>query len=194
MTTTIPNIETYPKHFMLRDGTEVTLRPLVEEDQSRLLEFFRRVPEGERYYLKENVASPEVIQDWTSNLDYRRVIPIIALTGDKIVADATLHRSHSRARYHIGEIRIVVDPNYREVGLGRRLIQELLDIAAMLGLHKVIFELVAQREKAAIAVAGSVGFREVAVLKAWVRDILGEYQDLVIMEMPLKDYQQLSWY
>ncbi|HZA22581.1 MAG TPA: GNAT family N-acetyltransferase, partial [Dehalococcoidia bacterium] len=145
-------------------------------------------------YLKENVASPEVIQDWTSNLDYRRVIPIIALTGDKIVADATLHRSHSRARYHIGEIRIVVDPNYREVGLGRRLIQELLDIAAMLGLHKVIFELVAQREKAAIAVAGSVGFREVAVLKAWVRDILGEYQDLVIMEMPLKDYQQLSWY
>src|ERR687893_1093739 len=108
MTTTIPNIETYPKHSMLRDGTEVILRPLVEEDQARLLEFFRRVPEGERYYLKENVASPEVIQDWTSNLDYRRVIPIIALTGDKIVADATVHRSHARARSHIGEIRIVV--------------------------------------------------------------------------------------
>jgi L-amino acid N-acyltransferase YncA len=178
---------------MLRDGTAVTLRPLVEEDQVRLLEFFRRVPEGERYYLKENVASPEVIQDWTSNLDYRRVIPIIALTGDKIVADATLHRSHSRSRSHIGEIRIVVDPNYREVGLGRRLIQELLDIAAMLGLDRVIFELVAQREKAAIAAAESVGFREVAVLKGWVRDILGEDQDLVIMEMPLKDYQLLSW-
>jgi RimJ/RimL family protein N-acetyltransferase len=193
MTTTIPNIETYPKHSMLRDGTEVILRPLVEEDQARLLEFFRRVPEGERYYLKENVASPEVIQDWTSNLDYRRVIPIIALTGDKIVADATLHRSNSRSRQHIGEIRIVVDPNYREVGLGRRLIQELLDIAAMLGLHKVIFELVALREKAAIAAAESVGFREVAVLKEWIQDILGEYQDLVIMEMPLKDYQLPSW-
>jgi hypothetical protein len=62
MTTIIPNIETYPKHFMLRDGTAVTLRPLVEEDQARLLEFFRRVSEGERYYLKEKVASPEVIQ------------------------------------------------------------------------------------------------------------------------------------
>jgi hypothetical protein len=32
----------------------------------------------------------------------------------------------------------------------------------------------------------------VAVLKGWVRDILGEDQDLVIMEMPLKDYQLLS--
>ena len=129
---------------------------------------------------------------WTSNLDYRRVIPIIALTGDKIVADATLHRSHSWARSHIGEIRIVVDPNYRELGLGRKLIQELLDIAAMLGLNRVIFELVAQREKAAIAAAESVGFREVGVLKGWIRDILGKEQDLVIMEMPLKDYQLLS--
>jgi RimJ/RimL family protein N-acetyltransferase len=143
-------------------------------------------------YLKENVASPEVIQDWTSNLDYRRVISIIALTGDKIVADATLHRSHSRVRSHIGEIRIVVDPNYRELGLGRRLIQELLDIAVMLRLDRVVFELVTLREKAAIAAAESVGFREVAVLKGWVRDILGEDQDLVIMEMPLKDYQLLS--
>jgi ribosomal protein S18 acetylase RimI-like enzyme len=88
----------------------------------------------------------------------------------------------------------VVDPSYRELGLGRRLIQELLDIAAMLRLGRVIFELVAQREKAAIAAAESVGFREVAVLKSWVRDILGEPQDLVIMEMSLKDYQLLSWY
>ena len=34
MTTTIPNIETYPKHFLRRDGTEVTLRPLVERIRS----------------------------------------------------------------------------------------------------------------------------------------------------------------
>ena len=88
----------------------------------------------------------------------------------------------------------MVDPSYRELGLGRRLIQELLDIAAMLRLDRVIFELVAQREKAAIAAAESVGFREVAVIKGWVRNILGEEQDLVIMEMPLKDYQLLSWY
>jgi hypothetical protein len=108
---------------LLQDGTEVTLRPLVEEDEFRLLDFFRRTPQGERYYLKENVASPEVIQHWTSNLDYRRVIPIIAL-----------------------------------------------------------------------AAAGSVGFREVAVLKEWVRDIMGEYQDLVIMEMPLENHRLSSWF
>jgi RimJ/RimL family protein N-acetyltransferase len=194
MATTIPNIETYPKHFLLRDGTEVILRPLVEEDEFRLLEFFRRIPQGERYYLKENVASPEVIQRWISNLDFRRVIPIIALAGDQIVADATLHRSRSRARHHIAEIRIVVDPDYREVGLGRRLIQELLDIAVMLGLDKVIFQLVAQREEAAIAAAGSMRFREVAVLKEWLRDIVGEYQDLVIMEMPLENHRLSSWF
>ena len=70
MTTTIPGIDAFPKTILLRDGTQVTLRPLVEEDKLRLLDFFRRIPEEERYYLKENVTSPEVIQVWTTDIDY----------------------------------------------------------------------------------------------------------------------------
>ena len=38
---------------------------------------------------------------------------------------------------------MVVDPDYREAGLGRRLIRELLDTVGELGLHRVTFELVA---------------------------------------------------
>ena len=89
---------------------------------------------------------------------------------------------------YVSELWVVVDPSYRGVGLGRRLIRELLDIAVDLGLHKATFELVAQREETAIATAGSAGFREVASLKERVRDIWGNYQDLVLMEMPLKDH------
>jgi len=90
--------------------------PLAAEDSVPLLNFFRRVPAEERHYLKEDVTSPEVILAWTSNIDPSRVIPIVALVGDEIVADATLHRSRSRARHHIGEIRIVVDPTTERWG------------------------------------------------------------------------------
>ncbi len=62
------------------------------------------------------------------------------------MADATLHRSRPPARRHMAELRIVVDSHYREEGLGRRLIRELVDVAVDLGLHKVSFELVAHRE------------------------------------------------
>jgi L-amino acid N-acyltransferase YncA len=182
----LPNIETYPKAVRLRDGTQIELRPLEEGDKLRLLRFFERIPEGERYYLKENVTSPEVIKTWTSNIDFERVIPIVALVGDEIVADATLHRSRAPARRHIGEFRLVVDPQYREIGLGSRLLRELFEISVELGLYKVVFELVEQREKAAIIAAERSGFREMTTLKGRIRDMWGNYQNLVVMELPLQ--------
>ena len=193
MITGIPGLEAYPKTIMLRDRTEAVIRPLAEADKTALLNFFQRIPEEERYYLKENVTAPAVIQEWTSNIDYQRVFPIVALHGDEIIADATLHLRRARARQHIGEIRVVVEPGYREVGLGGRLIRELLDVAAGLGLHKVVFELVADQEEPAILAAGSAGFREVAVLKEHVRDMWGNFQDLVLMELPLKE-RRFWWF
>lgn len=186
----LPNADAYPKTIMLRDGTRVELRPLEEEDKLRLLRFFERVPEADRHFLKENVTAPDVVHSWVTRIDFERVIPIVAVVDDQIVGDATLHRSRAQARRHMGEIRVVVEPEYREKGLGRRLIRELLDIAVELGLYKASFELVAQREKAAIMAAESVGFQEVARLEGWVRDIWGNYQDLVVMELALKDHKE----
>jgi L-amino acid N-acyltransferase YncA len=117
----------------------------------------------------------------------------VALAGDEIIADATLHRSRTPARRHIGELRVVVDPEYRELGLGRRLIRELLDISSELGLHQATFELVAQRETPAILAAESVGFQVAATLKGRIKDMWGIYQDLVLLELPLQD-QQRWWH
>jgi L-amino acid N-acyltransferase YncA len=189
---TLPNIAAYPKTIMLNDGAPVVLRPLEPGDKVSLLKFFEGVPEEERHYLKENVTAPEVVHGWTTKIDFDRVVPIVALAGDEIVGDATLHRSRAMARRHVGELRVVVDPSYRGVGLGRRLIRELLDIAAELGLHNATFELVADREESAIRAAISVGFNQVGVLKERVRDFWGNYQDLVLLELPLKD-RELWW-
>ncbi len=150
----IPNLEAYPKQIMLLDGTVVSVRPLEPKDQTALLRFFQRVPEEDRFYLKENVTAPEVIYRWTHEIDFDRVLPLVAISqSGQIIADATLHRSRSPARRHMGELRIVVDPAYREQGLGTRLIRELLDVATDLGLERAIFELVAHREEAAIEAA-----------------------------------------
>ncbi len=186
----LPNAEAYPKDIMLRDGDKVSVRPLDPEDKIALLEFFERIPEEERYYLKENVASAKVIHGWTSNMDFTKVIPIVAVSGSAIVADATLHLNRTPARHHIGEVRVVVDPAYREVGLGGRLIREILDIAANLGLVKVSFELVAQREKEAVCAAERVGFKEVAVLEERVKDFWGNFQDVIMLEIPVANRER----
>ena len=116
-----------------------------------------------------------------------RVIPIEAVIGDRIIADATLHRSRVFARRHVGEVRFVVDAEYRQKGVGRRLIREMLDIAAGLELYRVFIELVPEREDAGIKAVESMGFTKVATLGGRIRDYFGSYKDIVVLEIPLSD-------
>ena len=110
----------YPKAITLMDGTKTALRPLSSDDEARLLRFFMRVPEADRYFLKEDVTDPALIHRWASHIDLDRVIAIVAILGDEIIADATLHRSRDLARSRVGEYRLVVDPAYRGLGLAGR--------------------------------------------------------------------------
>ena len=108
-----------------------------------------------------------------------------------LVADASLHRSRAAARRHIGELRVVVDPEFRGKGLGSALIRELIDVGRTLGLDRLFFELVERREHDAIKAAVGTGFEEVGSLQGRVRDIYGSLQNLVILELPL-DQDDLS--
>jgi GNAT superfamily N-acetyltransferase len=183
----IPKLEGYPKSFTLNDGAEIELRPLNSNDHLGLLNLFQRVPEEDLYYLKDTVTDPEVIRDWTHNINLEKVISIVGLAGDTVVTDATLHRSRVFARKHIGEVRIEVDPEYRGEGLARRLIRELLDIAAELDLYRVSIELVPEREDAALEVVEGMGFKQVATLPGRIRDYFGSYKELAILEVSLSD-------
>ena len=85
-------LKEFPKQVTLRDQTVVTLRPMVREDQEGLLAFFRRLAPEDRQFLKDDVTRPEIIQAWTRDLNYDRVLPILAEWEGRIVGDATLHR------------------------------------------------------------------------------------------------------
>ena len=177
----------FPRAATLNDGHQVTIRPLRPEDGAELIQFFLRVPEEDRFYLNNDVTASEVIQEFTGNINMEQTIPLVAVSGDKIVADSTLHRSRRAARRHVGELRVVVDPEYRGRGLGARLIDELIQLGVDLGLERLAFELVDTREQPAIQAARAAGFEEVAVLEGRVRDMYGIMQDLLILELPLEE-------
>jgi L-amino acid N-acyltransferase YncA len=184
-------IRTFPKEIELHNKeSRVTIRPLISEDAYRLSEFFSRIPEEDRFFLKEDVTSAEVIGNWVQNIDYERVVPMVALIGEEIVADATLHRHRAGARRHIGEIRVVVEPDYRNLGIGSLLVKELVDIAYDNALDSVIFELVEGKEDAAIKVAESLGFKRVATLQNFVKDMERNRHHLVLLELQLEDWLQ----
>jgi GNAT superfamily N-acetyltransferase len=184
MTTRVSSTGSWPAIVSIA-GASVTLRPLTADDKTALLQFFQRVPSPERLYLKEDVTSPAVIDRWVRELDYTRVLPLLAWDGDRIIGDGTLHRSRAEARRHIGELRIVIDPDYRNRGVGRTLLQALVDVARVADpqLEKLMFEVVSDTERAATHTAVAMGFVKAATFSAHIRYVEGEPHDLHVYEL-----------
>ncbi len=64
VTTHLYKLTAYPKEIALQDGSKVVLKPMIPEDAEALIQFFRRVPAEDRYYLKETskYASPKDLE------------------------------------------------------------------------------------------------------------------------------------
>lgn len=176
-------LEDYPKEIMAKDGTPVLIRPLVREDEPRLLEFFMRIPVEERWFLRDNVADPQIMREWIEKLDYRRVLPLVAVKedDDTIIANVRLHRRESECLAHIAHLRIVVDPVYRNQRIGSWMLLDAVKLAMSIGIEKLVAEFVAGVEDAAMRAAHKLDFFEQAVLTDYVKDLQGGYRDLVIM-------------
>jgi L-amino acid N-acyltransferase YncA len=177
-------IKTYPKTVTLEDGTAITLRPLLKEDEAALVKYFQALPAEDRLCLKEDVTDPEVIKNWIYQLDYDNVLPLIAWHNGHIVGDATLHFSPIGWTKHQGELRLTTSTQYRVKGLGTILVQNLIDIATRLGLEQLSAEIPPVLDKA-FYLFEKIGFKEVAHLEGFVRDLEGKESDLVLMIMYL---------
>jgi L-amino acid N-acyltransferase YncA len=174
------DINAYQKEAKLKDGTKVLLRPMVPEDQDALYEFFKAVPREDARYLRDDVSSRILIEKWAKNLDYSKTLPILALKDDAIIADATINRRRFGWKWHLGTVRVFVHKEYRDVGLGHLMLDELVDIAYKLGIEKLIVE-IPDFVTAAINAFTRSGFYRVAVIPNMVKDRENMPVDVVVM-------------
>jgi RimJ/RimL family protein N-acetyltransferase len=170
----------FPKQVQLQDGTAVTLRLMVRDDRDALLDFFRRLSPEDRQFLKDDVVRPEIVEAWTRDIDYDRVLPILAVHEGRIVGDATLHRRPHGWMRHVGEIRVATDPFFRRRGLATVLAREIFYLALQAGLDKMVAEIAAD-QVAALKVFGRLGFQQEARLAGQIVDLHGRKHDLVIL-------------
>lgn len=173
-------LEGYPTTLKLKDGREVTIRAISREDERRLSEFFRSLPEEDRLFLRDDVTDPRVIESYMERIGKETVLSIVALAGDRIVGDGTLHWSKHGWSRHVGQIRVVVARDYQRCGLGTLLARELVKQAVAMGLDKLVAEVV-ENQIGAKRAFGKLGFTPEAVLRNHVLDIHGRKRDLVIM-------------
>ena len=138
-------LEEYPKKITLQDGFICILRPMTRDDQDALYRFFISLPEDDKKYLRNDVTNRILIEKWCRELNYDKVLPILAEHENKILASATLHRETFGWGRHIGEIRINVAADFQQRGLGSLLLEELSKLALGYNLAKLCAKVIASR-------------------------------------------------
>lgn len=152
------------------------IRRIEPGDHEALERFLDGIPEADRTFLKEDVADPDVVAAWAQPGDARS----IALDDEGgvvgYVAVIPLHGWSS----HVGEVRIVVDPDHRGRGVGLALARHAVLEALDLGVAKLVVEVIADQE-ALVAMFRGLGFEPEALLVDHVRDRSGELRDLLVL-------------
>ena len=174
----------FPQEAVLRDGRRVHLRPFAKRDVGPLFEFFKRLPESSRRFAWDRVGDRATIERWGVELDYAKVFPLLAVSGARVVADATLHRREQGPLRLTGRVKWSIDPEYRGAGLGSLLVNHFIDSAKRIGLKHLNCMLISDLEADAIRVLAELGFRSYEI-PGYGADPDGNEHDMTYMVLKL---------
>ena len=160
----------YPNEFrkevFLGEGQRVVLRPELSTDTEMLWEMFSTLTEESL----DNLIHPftkERIEGWTSNIDYGKNLPVLALIQEngkeRIIGSSSLSFHSQESTRHKAELGITIHDDYQNQGLGTTMIKHLLEIAQK-KLKKIYLRVDTKNSKA-IHVYEKCGFKIEAKLE-----------------------------
>jgi L-amino acid N-acyltransferase YncA len=179
-------IEDYPKKITLPDGLSLTLRPMTRDDQYAMYSFFISLAGEDRRFLRNDVTDRKLIEKWARNLNYERVLPILAEYEGAIVANATLHYQTFGWGRHVAEVRVSIAPEFQGRRLGSTLLDEITRLATRHKVKKLLARIVTKRE-GVIRAFERAGFSKLTVLQKYVKDLQSqEYADIALLVKELQ--------
>lgn len=181
---------TYPWQTTI-NGLEINFRLMEAADRDAVLEFARSLPDHDLLYLRIDITQAEVVDGWVENLEKGRTITVLAEAEGKIIGYASLHRDEVSWKRHVGEIRVMLNPELRGAGLGKTMANEVFAIAKDLGLQKVMVQMTTD-QRGARGMVESLGFRPEALLADFVIARDGRTHDLLIMSYDVTGFSDTA--
>ena len=179
---------TYPRDARLNRGKTFSLRLLDPGMRETVLAFARSLPKSDILFLRMDITEPRNVDEWLKNVAAGRTLTVTAWDGDTLAGYASLHHNEVLWTRHVGEIRTIVGGDYRGIGLGARLVEEIFEVAKEMGLKKITAQMTAD-QKGARATFERAGFRPEALLTDHVIDSDGKTHDMLIMSYDVAGFE-----
>lgn len=179
-------VRPYPRRLEF-EGQAVEIDELRAGDEADLLAFAQALPAHDLLFTYRDISQPRVIQAWLREaVEHRRMPSLVARMGGQIIGSTALIHDDLSWSPHVGELRVVVGPQARGLGLGRQLIQDCFAQALALGLEKLTAQMTTD-QRGAITLFESLGFRPEALLAAHMRGRDGRTHDVVVLSHPVAE-------
>ena len=157
----------------------VTLRRLVEQDRTHLLDFGAALPLDDVIYLEDDFHSPEIITRLINASFAENWRQVVAVANDEVVGYSAVRRLPGWSR-HVGDMRLLIRPDWRRCGLGTALGQSIFEAAGDLGVDKVIIEML-ETQNSGRAIFERLGFRLEGLFTDHVIDRQGQRQNMIVL-------------
>ncbi len=174
--------------FVDAKGRSLVLRTPVWDDLDDLLRMINEAVEDRvDIYLDEMKTRDEEATWLGQNLakidETGQILAVVAVAEGRVVGTASLDRKQ-RCMDHVGELGVLVSRDYRNAGLGTKMLQLLIEQGRQMGLEVLVIRHFSGNDRAQ-HVYEKIGFVETGRVPDGVkRD--GRYRDLVTMTMKLR--------
>jgi L-amino acid N-acyltransferase YncA len=156
-------------------------------DRDRLLAFAEGLPEHDLLFLGRDLKHPRVVDAWVAATEEGAIDSLVDEGEDGgVCGTAALIRDPLGWSGHVGEVRLLVSPEARGGGVGRRLLEELIRIAVNDHALAKLTARMTPDQRGAIELFESAGFRGEAMLRDQVADRQGRRHDIAILSLDLE--------
>jgi L-amino acid N-acyltransferase YncA len=175
----------YLEKLELADGTGITVRSTTRADVDQVMEFFDCLPDAEKQCVRVELRNREDFEKRYDKLDKGYVVRLVAEKEGVLIGEACLETMRYGWLRKSGEVRMVVHPDYRELGVPRILAREIFLLAARKGLDNLIARVV-DCQKEALEIYKSLHFELEATQKKHAVDLDGNLHDVYLMTFNLR--------
>jgi GNAT superfamily N-acetyltransferase len=175
----------YTKVVNLGESHRVLLRLLNKGDRDGFAELVQEASPEDALFLKQDFRDPETLDQWFDRLNYRLILPLVAVDLDRhrFAAVAILQLGKQALRY-VGDIRLLIAESYRRLGLGSLLLGELIDLAWKEDLYWLAAE-VPWEQRQVVKAFEARGFQIKARLPERLRRPGGVTRDVVLLMLAM---------
>ncbi|MBD3229967.1 MAG: GNAT family N-acetyltransferase [Candidatus Lokiarchaeota archaeon] len=166
----------------LKNGKELIIRRGLRKDIDSVWEIFNIIIK-ERKFLPvfTPVKSEFEKQSWYLRMREQQNMLLVAVVEGRVVGQLTIEHIDWDASSHVGELGIIILPQYRNMGIGTKLIQRAIDIVKEKNLFKKICLSCFHNNYMALNVYKNLEFEEVGRKKKQFF-IDGKWLDEIILE------------